>query len=310
MNKKQIFVNASGLKTSSCIRRAHWHLTVRYRNKHSSVEAEFGKAVHTYIHTYRQTGGNSNASLKAARDSFNAAVYPKKPKKAWMNTDRLEAACIFWQTHWLAANDDLVTLVGPDQKPITELKFALPYWANDNTEVILDGVIDDIARKGEKGSYCIRDYKTTQAWDIPTKLAEYRLDPQMLFYYVVVEQYAKQYPTSIFAQIYNTGFGTLVEGIFLKEYGEIKIQRSDMFFYDTETIEGFKRSLHTFIMRLVVEAENPAVPDPEGMLNGTCKFCDFRQVCGAVDSIAGEYVLQNNFVLKPSQTLTQETTTT
>lgn len=303
MEKLRIFVNASLLRKAACLRWAYWHSVIRYRTKGDSIEAVFGKAVHLFISTYRLTGGDSNAALKAAQEYFSAQKVKVPPKKAWMNFDRLVAACIFWQSHWMAEGDDLITLVTPEQKPIVELKFALPYWQNDTVEIILDGFIDDLCRKGQNGAYCIRDYKTTQAWDAPSYLKEKRLDPQLLFYATVIEEYAKQYPQSIYADMVHTGFGCLIEGIFIKQYGEIKIERSDMFFYDMDTMTGFKNSLNKFVSSLGLWATSNVVPDPEGMLNGSCKWCDFRLVCGAVDKVAGEYVLQNNFQIKPSTTL-------
>jgi hypothetical protein len=303
--KIRVFINASALKTSGCIRRAYWHSVIRYRSTKSSVEAEFGKAVHTFINVYRQTDGNANLALKEAKAEFAAAKYPKLPKKEWMNEQRLEAACIFWQSHWLAEDDDLKTLVGPTNQPITELKGAIPYWSNDHVEVVLDFVIDDLCRKGTSGAYCVRDYKTTGAWDIPTYLADYRLSPQLLFYYIVIEHYAKFYPDSIYAEMMNKGFGCLIEGIFLKQYGEIKIQRSDMFMYDTELVEGFRTVLNKFVVEVAMAAQANIVPPPQGILTNSCKYCDFKKVCGAVDPVAGSYVLDNQFVIKPSMTLTE-----
>lgn len=303
MDKKRIFINASLLKVSSCIRRAYWHSIIRFRPRTSTVEAEFGKAVHIFINAFRQNGGKANEALKMAKEAFAQAKYPIKPKKQWMNEQRLEAACVFWQAHWIAENDDLITLTDANNKPVTELKGAIPFWSNDKCEVILDFVIDDLCRKGTTGAFCVRDYKTTQAWDIPNYLADYKLNPQMLFYYVIIEEYAKLYPDSIYAEIVRTGFGCLIEGIFLKEYGEIKIQRSDMFMYDAETISGFRRCLLYFIYHLAGTIEHNCIPLPEGMMNGSCKFCDFAKVCSAVDPVAGEYVLQNNFIVKPSTTL-------
>jgi hypothetical protein len=304
VKKHLVFVDASLVKVSSCMRRV-WHTGIDgLRSGINSVDIEYGQAFHVFAKVFKddETEAAFQHAAKAATEYFTTTPFKPSSSKKWMTTDHLKKTLFDWQQHWETHTDDLDTIRIEGAKT-TELKFAIPYYADDNFEVILCGTMDSICRVRGGGAYVIKDYKTTSMWDNTGYLWGYNLDPQLKFYRFIVGEYARLYPQSIYGDMIAKGCGAVIEGIFLKSTEPAHIQRGEVKFFKGWEMAEFKAHLDKFIARLVDALRTNTIPPKEGMFNGACstKFgmCAFAGACAAPDEIAARFILKNNFTNKP-----------
>lgn len=298
--KRQVFVDASLVKISSCFRRV-WNTGIEgYRSGINSVDIEYGQAFHVFAKVIKDDESEAafQHACKAATEYFTKTPYMPKSNKKWMTIDHLKKTLFDWQQHWETHTDSLETIRIEGAKT-TELKFAIPYYADDQFEIILTGTMDSICRQKGGGPYVIKDYKTTSMWDNEGYLWGYNLDPQLKFYRFIVGEYARLYPQSIYGDMIAKGCGCMIEGIFLSSTNPATIKRGDVKFFKGTEMEEFKVQLDMFIRRLIRNLQIGEAPPKEGMFNGACstKFgmCSFAGACAAPDDIAARFILKNNF---------------
>ena len=308
-DKLTIRFNASAAKESACLLRT-WRTVIEgYAESAPTNDVVFGSAVHEYIKHMRLTGGNCGVAMQKALAVFNKPKRTKE-KKAYLNNSSYLMLCCqnLWEDY--LQQDDFETLVSADGVPLVELKFSIPYYADDTVEVYLEGTIDDLC-KHRAGCYAVRDYKTTSVWDKTGYLAGYALSPQLMFYRMAIEWYAKEYPGSIYEKFMSKGIpGAFVDGIFLAGADKpVTFARSEIFQFSEDKMAEFRNLLDKKIHDLLKCVNNKykssdafSVPR-EGMLNGACQTvygaCKFFNVCNALDDIHAEHLLRNNFVQKP-----------
>jgi len=311
MNKLTIRFNASAAKESACLRRTWLTVIDGYAELVPNNDVVFGSALHEYVSQMRTTGGNYGIATQKALLVFNK---PKKtkPKKDYLNDSKyfMLTCQSFWDDY--LAQDDFVTLVNPaDGKPLVELKFSIPYYADSDCEVYLEGTVDDLC-KHTHGCYAVRDYKTTSVWDSKAYLESYALSPQLMFYRMAVEWYAQMYPQSIFSDMMKKGIiGSFIDGVFLLgKDKEPEFKRSEIFQFSDDKMQEFRTMLREQVMRLVNFAKLNTRPAREGMLNGACQTvygaCKFFHACNALDEVHAGHILNNNFIKKPYDPLNHD----
>lgn len=333
-SKTIIKLDASALKESSCLLRTFYTIHKGYRQAINTIDVQYGLAFHAFVARMKLGNGDFSAAIREAKELF-AKPSIMKTKKVYMTEQHLLKTCMDYWTQvamvdeWKTVIHEIQILntpenpevIGSKLEPLVELKFALPYYQDDEVEVMLCGTIDDICRKGDNGIYAIRDYKTTSSWNIREYMEGYRLSPQLIFYVFIMQLYAKHYPDSIVAKIVGASgmqLGAMIEGIFLK--GEAKspeFVKSEIFYYKAQQMEEFKFILDCKIKEIVEmiwslkesESMNGTYTPPRyGMLNGSCTTiygqCKFADACSANDSRAREHVLNNNFIVKAFNPLT------
>lgn len=273
-----------------------------YTDAVSNVDIEYGSAFHEFIATYRKYDEPLNLpyGLKAAQEYFTTTPHKVKDSKKWMTTEHLVGTCMGYNNTYI--KDSLHTLKDREGNAMVELKFAVPYYADDKYDIILCGTIDDICRVNHNGMYLIRDYKTTSVWNKASYLDAYRLSPQLAFYLYVLKRYAMLYPSSIFAEIVsNNHIGTLIDGIFLTQK-ESTFQRSSVFTFSDTYLKNFEFLIDQKIKQLldVLNGVSPLLS--EGTLNGSCEevfgHCSFFAACSSPDEISEELILKHNFIQK------------
>lgn len=303
--KTIIKLDASALKESSCLLRTFYTIHKGYRQAINTIDVQYGLAFHAFVARMKMGNGDFSAAIREAKEIF-AKPSIMKSKKQWMTEPHLLKTCMDYWTQ-VAMTDDWHTIV--EGEPLVELKFAIPYYQDDEVEVMLCGTIDDICRRGENGVYAVRDYKTTSSWNIKEYMDGYRLSPQLIFYVFIMQLYAKHYPDSIVSKIVGQSglqLGAMIEGIFLK--GEAKppeFVKSEVFYFKAEQMEEFQMILNDKIREIVtmIKEANRGFGIPRyGMLNGSCTTiygkCKFADACSANDINARQHVLNNNFIVK------------
>lgn len=298
MSKTILRIDASLLKESSCDERVVKTLVEGYRSPLWNNDVEFGTAFHLFVSTMKRVG-NEGLALKAARDYFSTKPMIIKPKKKYLTTTYLSNICLsYWQK--VGEVDEFDTLKSQSGEPLVEQKFALPYYADDEFEVILCGTIDDIC-KHRHGTYGIRDYKTTSSWSWEEYLKEYDMSTQLKFYRYLISLYAKLYPDSILAELDKKGVSCFIEGVFLNGADKFDFHRSDMITFTEEAMIEYAQLLHNKVIDIVAMARKfkSGLPTSRiGLIEGLCFKgfgCPFADACKATDNVIRGHVLKNNF---------------
>ncbi len=306
MSKTILKLNVSAIKGPACALRLHYDVIDGYKETLNNNDIEFGQAFHLFVKTMKLTKGDYAVSTEAARQYFNRPTRVKKGKE-WLTENYLVATCFaYWEAQM---RDGWTTVVrGPERTPVVECKFAIPYYADEHTEVILCGTIDDICQRGPQGMFAIRDYKTTSVWNKDEYLANYRLSAQLKFYRFILKRYAQLYPDSIFHTIDERPVGVFIQGIFLGKDKPATFEISEVFVYSEQEMTEFESMLKTYVLHFLATLDflkNTGLKHPlrEGTLNGACHtqygMCKYALACGAVDEVARGHVLRNNFIQVP-----------
>jgi len=297
MSKLILRIDASAFKESGCMRRFYWSVVSGYRYKLNTNDIEFGSAFHEFIKTMKENPGRYDLATRAAQARYSVPM-EMKSNKGYMTQNYLTNTCIsFWQ-QWVE-KDQFETLV-QDGKPLVECKFLYPYYADDQVEVALCGTIDDIC-KHKHGTFAIRDYKTTSSGKKEEYLDGYTLSPQLLFYRMIIDYYARTYPHSIFGQFSRQDIACFIDAIFLQGASKApEFKRSEVYVFRREQMAEFEKLVHKKVMELVEYVHQNVLPDRDGMLNGSCQTvygqCKFFGVCKQTDEIGRNHMLNRHFI--------------
>ncbi len=197
---KIIHLDATAFSGSSCIRRLFYQVVEGYTTKLKYNDLEFGTATHLFKAEIRKGAEISFLlGLQRAKTYYKNKPMLIKKDKSYMTEGFLMSVCNEYYIKYGEGKDDFKPIF-VDKEPLVELKFSIPVYTSDKLIVFLSGVIDEIG-KFSNGCYAIGDLKTTSVWDVEKYFKGYQLSPQMLFYRYMLEQHARLYPKSIFAEI-------------------------------------------------------------------------------------------------------------
>lgn len=298
MSTKQIIkLNASALKESACSRRLYLTVVEGYKEQLNFNDIEYGSAFHEFVKVMRQQPERYDLAVAAAQKRYSVPMR-FKDNKSYMNETHLLNTCMsFWQ-QWVAK--DSYTTVVHSGKPLVELQFCIPYYADDEVEVQLCGTIDDIC-KHQHGTYAFRDYKTTSVYKTDEYLASYELSPQLMFYRLAIDYYSRAYPASVFAEINKyENIACFIDAIFLRgAKAPPEFKRSRVFVFSKHQLDEFERQLRVAVLELVKLVKAKVMPDRQGMINNACQTpygtCKFANACRQLDETAFRHVLNNHF---------------
>lgn len=309
MSKKIISVSASSLKNSACMLCFYRNVVMGYKHKVSSVELEFGKALHLFLQTMCLNGGDFGKAMWAAREMFEAAKYSVNSKKRYLDSNYLTNACL---TVWNEVkNQEFDILLGADGKPAVEVTFDNVYYEDDYIEVHLRGIIDRLG-KVRGGVFATRDYKTSSSHDPEQYFRGYELSTQLKFYYLNMKLYAEKNPDSLIAEMCKRPVASFIDGIFTNGKDKISFEASRPFFFNDDEMLLYRKMLDAKIQNLISFVKSEIEPWPEGILtdlcarpeNGTTAYrCSYFNACAAPDKIAAKHILNNDFTAKPYEPL-------
>lgn len=303
--KQIIRVDASALRESACMLRFYRTVVQGYRVPINSNDMEFGSAFHVFVAEMKRTKGNIGLAIQATQKRWRVPMEVKYKKKYMDETFLLTTCMNFWEQ--FGSKDEFVTLEH-DGKPMVEVKFSWPYYVDDTLEILICGTADDIC-KHKRGTYAIRDYKTTSSWDQQEYLYGYKLSPQLLTYRLILRYYAKRYPDSIWNVIERSGCCVFIDGIFINGKDKpVEFIRSEVEAIAEDKLAEYEKLLARKVAELVDVVKSNVIPVREGLLNGACHtvygHCKFFDACAAPDNIAAEHVLRRNFIQKTYDPLT------
>ena len=110
--KQKIKLNASGLKTTTCMYN-FWNVCIEgYKTERSAAKMVYGIAVHKYIDTMFQTKGHIGKAREAALVAFRKPKAPDKKSNHMNDENHLMATCYsLWENY--VAKDEAQTVLLP-----------------------------------------------------------------------------------------------------------------------------------------------------------------------------------------------------
>ena len=311
MTKLELNLDSTVLSHSSCMRRLAWKVIDGYTEPLTSSNIIYGVAVHKFIDEMYQTKGNIAAALTAATKAFNVPKLDKARQGHLSDERHMIASCMTVWEQWIKKDTELAVLQAPDGSPMTEVSFSIPFYEDDTIKVNLCGTIDTIG-KINNGVYCIRDWKTTSAWDGKEYFSQYELNRQLRIYALAIKLMAKSHPDSIFGTIGAGKIGAVIDGLFVKAaISECNVKRSEVFLIGDEETNEMHSLITTQCRELSFAIKSNTFPKT-GLLNGTCvgKYgkCLFWNCCKVRPEIV-EILLKREFKQKAFNPLTYNSDT-
>lgn len=277
--KTELFLDASLLKQSACLRRVYYQGIKGYNLAGNKSPLIFGSALHKFFAAFYETGD-------ADKGIMEAATYMMAHLEGYNDDFRtmglLMDTCNKYVAHY---RFDQWTPLKIGETTYVEKRFVFPYYEDSDFIVYLCGTVDLVAYDGQSEGYLVVDHKTSSSpW--PDKyLDEYTLSPQLMTYVFVLNKYIGL-PDSPFAKIKSVG--ALINGIFYnkkgKEENRINFKRSQAIYFTDERLKEFEAGVDHFVARLV-EAKRTGNFPREGLINGSCHAgfgCDYVKACSVM----------------------------
>jgi len=299
MSKVILNINASSLRSSSCL--LHWYRTIvqGYSEKVFNNKIVFGIAGHEYLKQAYRTGNLIEARDKALA-VFDQPKFTKDTKDEYQN-DRgfFNYVCFdLWQ-NYASVDPTFQLFLTPEGLPAVEQTFSILFYEDDNVIVNLCGTIDKIGRiKG--GGNAIGDWKFTSFWDTKAFLSNFAMASQLRFYVLALKLMARHFPNSQLGEIGRGPLGAFIDGIFLKpKVSEIVYKRSDVFIFKDNEMKSFEDSLVRRIKQFSQAIGDGTVMVKEGILMNTCQLkfhpCSFFIPCAANNPAIEQLLLEREF---------------
>lgn len=264
----------------------------------NTVSIEFGQAFHRFRKIFRDKG-DIGVAIREAVNYFNTTPKRYGKMNAYLTSAYLISVCCEYASVYekdvvkpVRISDEDAKLQGLDSTALLEMKFAIPYYIDDSIEVLLVGTIDEISEVSS-GIFLVTDCKTTSNFKIDNFLEKYRISRQLMFYVFVLEQYAKQYPNSIFPDMVHRGIGAQIDGIFLAGKDKFTLKRSDIFLFKEDLMSEFRAMIDNCIKRIIWIMEHTDNLPREGIMYNICSTydgCVFFQLCAAPDKVTAEII--------------------
>lgn len=309
--KKIIYLDASALSKSSCFLRLYRTVVEGWRAEHKHNDTEYGSAFAKFKEALMHNQGNYMEAIPVAHTYFREQDCNIRPNKDHLDIGHLTTTCMSYVNKFGAKREKDTFQIFKDETtgaPLVEGKFAIPYYADKNVQIILSGTMDSIG-KFSNGCVAIEDDKTTSSWNRQKYLDAYKLSPQLIFYRLCFGLLAEYLPPGNKYQelMSKHQIGCFVTVAFLAKDKPTEWVRSPVYFYSEQQLEEYKNILDSTISRLAntyyYKQEHNVTINREGMVNGACQtpygFCDFFNVCsapeGAVDSMLKGYFVQRPY---------------
>jgi len=296
MNKRILRVDASSLKLLGCPQRFNLAIVRGLRKSLLDSRMEFGSAVHVFL-KYKYDDAGDGFALEKALEYWDTRVSQGMVVNECDFRDRghLYLTCVQYS---LAYVKDKFKIAKIDGKAATEMSFAIPVAADDQTEIILCGTIDAIGTL--YGQRVFMDHKSTSTRGtyIPTFFRSYELNTQMLTYNYALSRVSEMYPDTF---DWASNLPCIINGIFLAK-GNNKYERSGIIEFSSTVREAFERQLENTFKELLDSVRDNSWP-LKGLVNDGCQskfgMCEFSDICGRPEGVLEEDVVSLHYKTVP-----------
>lgn len=277
----RIYLNASSLKISGCLRRYGlmvngYKPSLNWVSDESINILETGKAIHYFAEQFTRLSGDVVEAIALA-----SRKYPHVSRATIIAAGSMRPR---------------INLPAPlilNGEPAVEVTFEIPWYSfvyeGQTYQYILCGTMDHVAFAD--GVFKIYDFKSARGKMIEYVLAKYEHDTQFAFYQWVIWKFKARMniPIEIANQI---EYGRICSHVVpiqltLKEprwtIGPARSMTTEQF----REYEGTLKSMLPMLATAYIEvAADPLSCTPNGMLNNSCQYCDYKRLCHATSGFA------------------------
>lgn len=248
--RKIIYIDASSLKESGCLRKFYWSSIKGYSSgkESSDTKIQYGSAIHLGLESWYKGEEVKDCVVRAIKhyEPFTENL----SEKDFRTVDHLYRTLTGYFRQYPREGDNIVPL----SKEHIELKFSIPFWQNDEYVIVLCGTIDMKATYA--GMKIIVDHKSTSANNAEFYFSDYDLNIQVMFYSWLDKQISGE----------SSYLPVLVNGIFIKkptikaqekgEFDGVTFQRSTVITFSNEQMAQFEYWLNSKISYIIQGLEN------------------------------------------------------
>lgn len=304
MSKRTYYINASALKEAACP--AKFLLTVHDELKlksFSTSRMEYGTAFHLFLADIH-SGEPAQASVEKALAYYEQFI-TEIADNDFRSLFHLKMSCVSYYKNY---KDDtsLEVLLDDDKKPLVETQLALPWYKDDDIEVVLTGTADMVAE--HFGVKAIVDHKTTSAF-AANFMRSYDFEIQTNFY------------SWLMRQLFDSDhyLPVLINALYLKkpsarywktkeDFDGVSFERK-LFQKPEDKMDEFERWLHNkldWCVAVLKDAANNDSWQPENQERSFCNAhfgrCSYQSICDASPSYR-ELVIEDQYERQPYKPL-------
>lgn len=264
-----IFLNASALKRSSCIRRFALSLIPEEYKENTSIYAIYGQAFHKFLAEFYK-GTDPNEAKRQGHKLFDENRIGFNINGNHLTNEFLEEVMNMYLMEYYNDYYKPYNLMGEyliEKTFALEANHLLPKGAN--YKLVLYGTFDLICQT--KDGVILVDHKTTSMYNKEQFLKSYLTSTQLMFYRYCLELYSLDCLKGLPCQI---------NGIFLgKSANKTTFIRSELINYEKSRMEVFKNLLQLRVKELTEAFESDNIPLPEGFISNSCSYCSLYDQC-------------------------------
>lgn len=291
--KRKIYIDASLIKSSGCLRAVCLKSLGGYKSFGRDFKMEYGTGFHHFTETFYLTGSKEAAIIKAINYYSNPEI--EIPEKDFRTPEHLLMTCNQYAEYWQEESFEIA--INAEGKLVVEERFCVRILETDSAEVYLFGKLDVVGR--ELGQPAVMDHKVTSSYNPDTYLEGYKLSTQLMVYDYGMRRLAADNPTT-FGAYADPAF--IIDGIFISKSRKAIFQRSDLIKFSP-----FQRHWFEVMLKNLAEdlAEFSNTKDfrffpPTGFLTGACdgkyfRPCEFSGICKEHDLEIANLKLAGDF---------------
>lgn len=270
-----VMLNASAIKQSTCMRRLQYIMVEGLVPNKNGADGkdhkmEYGTAFHKAIAAHYKEIDNTTALIAGINHYKDIYV----PENDFRTAGHLTGCISQYLNTYKSDNIKALTTLDKDgvKQYCVERDFCIPYWNNEEIEIILCGTIDMIGSIPSVGPIIV-DHKTTSITSITSYLNSYELSPQLLTYKVACEL------------MFGSGavdWPCMINGIFLGRTGLVKFERRQ-YEYSTATFTEFKKQLNQLCADIGESFKRGYFYRNFAACEGNFGMCPFAPICSNIE---------------------------
>ena len=295
--KRTIYIDASLIKDSSCLRKICLKTLDGYKGLGRDHKMEYGSAFHLFTESFYLGASKEAAIMKALEYYTDPSI--DIPAGDFRTPEHLLMTCNQYADYWQQESFEIA--INANGKPVVEERFCVKVFEDECCEIWLFGKMDVVGR--ESGLPTIMDHKVTSSYNPDSYLAGYDLSTQLLVYDYGVRALAAEFPAT-FADYSDPYF--LIDGIFISKSKKAQFVRSNQIHFSPEKRRWFKRMLANLCIEISFNAlcNADVLYEPTGFLTGACdgrffKPCEFCGVCREDNLEIAKLKLAGDFEQRP-----------
>ncbi len=269
--KRIIRLDSSTAEYAHCLRKVQLINRQGYTPKESSAPLDFGQGLHRAIGAWTsdrvrpETLKSASHYSQMALDYYVGRMCIKIPPR---DPDNLRV-CVEEYIERYTFGDQFTPLVAEDGNVAVELPFAIPFYSNEHTDVLLTGVIDAVGTWGGR-DFCFKDIKHSSTTRIEDHLNNSVNRPQFHVYAWALqyEGYCEYYPPVVVDAIYIA-----------KTRRGAQFRRRGPEPMEPHMVENTMRNMRHLARVLAELPEDEPWPENYNSCDGKYRMCEFANVC-------------------------------